>query len=192
MAPQRLWARTNGQFVHNGATPLSFNAGNTFTLAGMAGKGLSVLGITTDIELYVACSATMTNLIDSNIWQETVMVMGVELYPSTAGNTISSTPLLNPNSSPASLRDWGQWNYLYPELMNIDFNSPEVATVVWRAREGTIRTDTRRSVGAGVGIDVWLAWDVQDGAGLINTTTAGVTYNLGARFAQQVVYEYKS
>lgn len=192
MSNPRLWQRTEGQFIPNGATATSFNQGETFTIPGVAGKGLSVVGITTDIELYVRCTATGSNLINSSIWEETVMVVGVELYPSTAGELISSTPLANPNANPAALHDWGQWNYLYPELMNIDFNAPEVATVVWRPREGSIRTDTRRSVGVGVGIDVWLAWDVQDGASLINGTHGGVTYNLGARFAQQVVYEYKS
>lgn len=190
MPPVKHWARTHGQFVHNGSTPTSFNAGNTFNLPGVAGKSLSLLGITTDIELYVACSATMTNLIDSNVWQETLMVVGVELYPSTAGELISSTPLSNPNSSPAALGDWGQWNQLYMEPIYIDLNSPQVATITWTAKEGTIRTDTRRKAPVNAGIDVWLAWEIQDGALLINTTTAGVTYNLGVRFTQQVVYEY--
>lgn len=190
MSVPRLWARTEGQFIHNGLTSKSFNAGNTFNLPGIAGKSLSVVGITTDLELYVACSAAGAALIDSNVWQETVMVMGVELYPSTAGELISSTPLTNPNANPAALHDWGQWNYLYHEPIYIDLNSPQVATITWRAKEGTVRTDTRRKAAVGAGIDVWLAWEVQDGAGLINTTTAGVTYNLGARFAQQVTYEY--
>lgn len=192
MVLQRQWARTNGQFIANGATSTSFNQGNTFNIPGVAGKNLTMLGITTDLELYVSCTAVGAALVDSRIWQEVVMVLGVELYPSTAGELISSTPLLNPNANPAALKDWGQWNYMYHEPIYIDLNAPEVATITWRPKEGTVRTDTRRDVPTGVGIDVWLAWDIQDGAGLINTTTAGVTYNLGARFTQQVVYGYSS
>lgn len=192
MAVEHVWFRTHGQFVHNGATPLAFNQGNTINAAPAVGKALTTLSVVTDLELYVACSATMTNLIDSNIWQETVMAFGVELYPSTAGELISSLPLTNPNANPAALKDWAQWNYMYPEIQNIDFNAPEVATIVWRPREGTVRTDSRREVGIGVGIDVWLAWEIQDGAGLINGTHGGVTYNLGARFSHQVLMEYKS
>ena len=192
MAITRTWFRTLGQFTPNGATPTSFNQGETFTIAGLPGKPQSILRVRTDIELYVRCTATMSNLIDSSIWEETVMIMGVEAYPSTAGELISSTPISNPNANPAALHDWLQYEYLYPELMNIDFNAPEVATVVWRPRGGTVDTQSRRSVAAGVGIDVWLAWEIQDGAGLINGTHSGVTYNLGARFTQQVLTEARS
>lgn len=192
MVVQREWVRTTGQFLANGATPLSFNQGNTFNIPGVAGKPLTILSVVTDLELYIACGAAGMALIDSKVWQETVMVFGTELYPSTAGELISSTPLTNTNSNPASLRDWAQWNRLYHEDIYIDLNAPAVATITYRPKEGTVRTDSRRSVAAGVGVDVWLAWEIQDGSGLINTTTAGVTYSLGARFNQQVLFEYKS
>lgn len=177
---------TFGQFTPNGATPTSFDQGETFTVAGTAGKKTTMLRTRTDVELYVSCVATMANPINSAIWQETLIIAAVEVYPSTAGELLSSIPNAGPN--PASV-GWVQWEYLYPEVMSIDFNAPEVATVVWRPREGTVDTQSRREFPSTVGFDVWLAWYVQDGAGLINGTHAGVTYNLGARFAQKIWWE---
>jgi hypothetical protein len=185
MPVTRFSDRTLGQFLPNGATPTAFHDGETFTVAGTAGKRTSWLRTRTDIELYVRITSTATNLINSAIWEETVMIMGVEMFPSTAGELISDTPITNTTPNPAST-GWAQWEYLYPELMNIDFNAPEVATVVWRPRQGTVDTQSRRRVPIGVGLDVWLAWEIQDGAGLINGTHGGVTYNLGARFAQEI------
>lgn len=191
MALVRHVDRTYGQFIPNGATSTAFNAGELFTEAPVVGAAMSSLRIRTDIELYVRCVATMTNTISSSIWEETLIAVGTEIFPSTAGELISDLPLTNAATpNPASL-GWVQWEYLYPEVMNIDFNAPEVATVVFRPREGTIDTQARRNVGVGVGLDVWLAWEIQDGSGLMNTTTAGVTYNLGARFAQQLWFETK-
>jgi hypothetical protein len=165
--------------------------GENFIEAPVVGAAMSSLRIRTDIELYVSAQATGTNPISSLLWEETLIVMGTEIFPSTAGEAISDLPLTNPVPGGPSL-GWVQWEYLYPELMNLDLNTPEVATVVWRPRGGTVDTQARRAVGVGKGLHVWLAWEIQDGAGLINTTTAGVTYSLGARFAQQLWYETKS
>jgi hypothetical protein len=191
MALIRHSDRTFGQFIPNGSTPTAQNAAETFTLAPVTGAAMSLLRTRTDIELYIRCVAAGSAKIDSSIWEETLAVVGVEVFPSTAGELISDTPLTNTTPNPASL-GWVTWDYLYPEVMNIDFNAPQVATVVFRPDGGTIDVQSRRAVGVHVGLDIWMPWEIQDGSGLINTTTAGVTYNLGVRFAQQVWWETKS
>lgn len=187
----RFSDRTLGQFLPNGSTSPAFNQGETFTVAGTAGKKTTWLRTRTDIELYIRCVATGSATISSAIWEETIAMVGVEMFPSTTGELISDLPISNLTPNPNS-RGWSQWEYLYPEVMNIDLNAPSVATVVFRPRGGTIDTQTRHEVPAGVGLDIWLAWEFQDGAGLINTTTSGVTYNLGARFAQAIWWSVPS
>ena len=191
MTVTRTWARTFGQFTPTGTTPVAPDFNETFVIPAVAGKSLSWLRTRTDIELYVLAGGGTTD-VNLSFAFETIAVLGTEMYPSTAGELISDTPLTNPTANPAST-GWAQWEYLYPDIQFVNVNVPQTVLVTWRPRGGTIDTQSRRAVGAGAGLDIWMPWELQDGSGLINTTDAGGnTYFLGARFAQQVLYEYKS
>lgn len=182
--------RTFGQFVPNGTQPLVQHSAETFTVAPTVGASTSWLRTRTDIEIFVVAGGGTTDL-NFAFAYETLILVGTEMFPSTAGEGISDDPsITTPN--PAST-GWAQWEYLYPDIQFVNVNVPQLAIVTWRPRGGTIDTQSRRNVGVGVGLDVWLSWFVQDGSGLINTTDAGGnTYLLGARFAQEIFWEVKS
>lgn len=191
MAVTRTWERTYGQFLPNGTTSTAPNFNETFTIAGVAGANISWLRTRTDIELYIVAGGGTTD-VDVSFAYESLFAVGTEMFPSTAGELISDTPLTNTTANPAST-GWAQWEYLYPDIQFVNVNVPQLVVVTWRPRQGTIDTQSRRAVATGVGMDIWMPWEVQDGSGLINTTDAGGnTYNLGARFAQQVLYETKT
>lgn len=191
MALTRQWLTSFGQFLPNGSTPKTATQNNLYDAA-TSPSNVSMLRARTDIELYVRCTATGTSTIDSSVWEETIMAVGLIGYSANVDPATSATPLSTPTDPPGS-SGWMQWEYLYPDLMNIDFNAPEVATIVWRPRQGTIDTQARRALPNSVSaFSVWLPWEIQDGSGLINTTTNGVTYNLGARFAQRSLFVTKT
>lgn len=193
MAVTRNWFRTFGQFVPNGTTPKTANANNVGTI-GTAGTQLATtLRCRTDIELYLRITGAGSANIDLTVFHETLIVVGV-IASKGGGWTTSPTPLTDasPPSTLASLGDWGQWEYLYPTIDFVNTLTPQVALVTWRPKSGTIDTQFRRAAPATTNIDLWLPWEIQDGSGLINTTTSGVTYNLGARFAQAYAYELKT
>lgn len=190
MTVKRKSDRTFGQFLPSGTVPLSANGNETFTVAGTPGAGTSWLRTRTDIELYVVAGGGTTD-VNLSFAYETLIAVGVEMFPSTAGEMISDTPFTT-TPNPAST-GWAQWEYLYPEIQFVNVNVPQLVVVTWRPHDKTIDTQTRRAVPVGVGLDIWMPWDVQDGSGLINTTDAGGnTYHLGARFAQAIWWEVKS
>lgn len=193
MAVTRNWFRTLGQFLPNGSTAKTFDAGNVGTLTIAGAQTVTTLRCRTDIELYVLCQGSGSANIDLSVFYETVMMVGV--IASKSGQwTTSPTPITDasPPSTLGELGDWGQWEYLYPTVDFVDTLTPQIAVMTWRPKSGTIDTQFRRAAPAGSGIDLWLAWEIQDGSGLINTTTSSVTYSLGARFAQAYAYELKS
>lgn len=193
MAILRKWQRTYGQFLANGATPVKATGIQTISVTPGTAHSLSSLRLRTDIEMYVVAQATGTNPINFAFMDEVIMVVGSIVY--VGGSELSSqTPLTDLDAPPitGSLGGWGQWEYLYPDLTNVDLNSPELAIVTWRPRQGTIDTQFRRTTTASTGMDLWMPWEIQDGSGLINTTTAGVTYNLGVRFAQSWLSEIRT
>lgn len=193
MAVTKVWTRTHGQFLATGTTPTSANANNTLTTAGLGGTNITTLRLRTDIELYVIAGGGTTD-VNLSFAYETIMVMG-SLAVKGGINTTSFTPLTDEDLPPstAGLGDWGQWEYLYPEINFVNVSVPQLVVVTWRPRQGTVDTQLRRSVAAPNSIEIWMPWEIQDGSGLINTTDAGGnTYFLGARFAQSLLYEEKT
>lgn len=193
MAVKRDWLRTFGQFLPTGTTPKLANQNNVGTLGGGIGLSTTSLRCRTDIELYLQITGSGSSNIDLSVFHDTLIVVGVIASKSGAWTT-SPTPLTDtsPPITIGELGDWGQWEYLYPTIDFVDTLTPQTAIVTWRPEGGTIDTQFRRAVAAPDGIDVWLPWEIQDGSGLINTTTSGVSYFLGARFAQAYAYETKS
>jgi hypothetical protein len=193
MAVTRKWVRTFGQFLPTGSTPLAANENNVATLEAIGAEDITTLRCRTDIELYLKIVGTGSANIALSVFHETLIVVGV-IASKAAGWSVSPTPLTDavPPPTLASLGDWGQWEYLYPTIDFVNVLTPQTALVTWRPKGGTIDTQFRRAVSHPDGIDLWMPWEIQDGSGLINTTTGGVSYFLGARFAQAYAYEVKT
>lgn len=190
MAVIRKWHRTFGQFLPTGSTPKVAPGNNTLTVTPGGSPQITSLRLRTDIELYVLCVGTGSANIDLSVFHETLVAVGSIAYLG-GSETSSQTPLTDPDAPPlpGSLGGWGQWEYLYPTIDFVNTLTPQVALITWRPKDKTIDTQFRR-VGAGAGgIDLWMPWEIQDGSGLINTTTSGVSYALGARFAQSWLSE---
>lgn len=183
-------ARIHGQFLPTGSTPLAPQTNNTQTAGdGGVSHSISTLRLRTDIELYVVAGGGTTD-VNLSFAYETIMVVGGQLTKGGAV-TASAIPLTNENFTPTAdeLGDWVQWDYLYPTIDFVDINIPQLIVVTWRPKNGTIDTQARRRYDSPNGIDLWMPWEIQDGAGLINTTDAGGnTYHLGARFAQALFW----
>lgn len=194
MATTHHVTRTFGQFLPNGTTPLVTPLNNTLTASdGGISSSYSTLRLRTDIELYVIAGGG-TGDVNLAFAHETLIVVGGQM---TEGGLQSSsrTPLTDANFTPGTfeLGDWGQWDYLYPDIQFVNVNVPQLVIVTWRPKEGTIDTQFRRRYDSINGIDLWMPWEIQDGAGLINTTDGvGNTYYLGARFAQALTWSGRS
>ena len=185
-------SRVHGQFLPLGTTPLAPTTNNTMTAVGAGSSSFSSLRLRTDIELYVVAGGGTTD-VDLSFAYATIMAVGCVMIVGGA-QTASQIPMTDENLSPLAgyLHDWGQWEYLYPDIQFVNVNVPQLVVVTWRPRGGTIDTQFRRRSDTVTGIDLWMPWEIQDGAGLINTTDAGGnTYNLGARFAQAWEWEYR-
>ncbi len=193
MAVTRKWFRGFGQFLPTGTTPTAANQNNTLSAESIGGVVTTSLRLRTDIELYVLCQGSGSANIDLSVFHDVVMVVGSVIYQF-GSVTTSDTPLTdaNPPSELNRIGDWGQWEYLYPTIDFVDTLTPQTALITWRPKGGTIDTQFRRIQTNSSGLDLWMPWEIQDGSGLINTTTSGVSYNLGARFAQSWLVETKS
>ena len=182
--------RVHGQFLPTGTTPLAPTTNNTQTASdGGVSSSYSTLRLRTDIELYVVAGGGTTD-VNLSFATETLIVVGGQL---TQGGlaTSSRIPLTDENFTPGTfeLGDWVQWDYLYPTVDFVNVNVPQLVIVTWRPKNGTIDTQARRRYDSINGIDLWMPWEIQDGAGMINTTDAGGnTYFLGARFAQTLTW----
>lgn len=193
MVVTRDWLRAYGQFLPNGSTPKTANANNTQSAESIGSNVTTSLRLRTDIELYVLAIGTGSANIDLSVAYETLIAVGSIIYQF-GSVTTSDTPLTdaNPPSELPRIGTWGQWEYLYPTIDFINVLTPQVALITWRPKAGTIDTQFRRIQTNASGLDLFMPWEIQDGSGLINTTTSGVSYNLGARFAQSWLVETKS
>jgi hypothetical protein len=193
MTVTRHVTRTFGQFLPTGTTPLAPQTNNTDSVGGTGFPSVSSLRLRTDVELYVIAGGGTAD-VDLSFAHESLIVVG-GLMTNGGSITNSPTPLTDHDISPftGQLGNWGQWEYLYPDVQFVNVNVPQTVLVTWRPKNGTIDTQFRRRNDSIDGIDLWMPWEIQDGSGLINTTDAhGNTYFLGARFAQAWVYELRT
>lgn len=193
MAVTRHVQRTLGQFLATGSTSLAPTFNNTMSTGGGGFTSFSSLRLRTDIELYIVAGGGTTD-VNMSFATDTVMIVG-GLVTDGGAITASPTPITDAQISPftGQLGNWGQWEYLYPTIDFVNVNVPQLVVVTWRPKGSTIDTQFRRRDDSINGIDLWMPWEIQDGSGLINTTDAGGnTYFLGARFAQEWVYETRS
>lgn len=193
MATTREVSRSYGQFLATGTTPTAPTTNNTLTALHPGAPSHSSLRLRTDIELYVVAGGGTTD-VNLSFATDTLIVVG-GLLTDGGAITNSPTPLTDASISPfiGQLGDWGQWEYLYPDIQFVNVNVPQLVIVTWRPRMGTIDTQFRRRDDTINGMDLWMPWEIQDGSGLINTTDAGGnTYYLGARFAQTLFWEWRA
>lgn len=192
MTTHHIKDNITGQFAPTGTQPLANPNVNTFTAAFGGVSSYSLLHMRTNIELYVVAGGG-TGPVDMAFAYETDMIVGT--MASVGGSITSSFTPITDLSIPlftGRLSDWGQWNYLQPTIDFVDTLVPQLVIVTWRPPEGVIDSEFRRRSDTIAGIDVWMPWEIQDGAGLINTTDAnGNTYVLGGRFAQQLEWSYR-
>jgi hypothetical protein len=190
MTTKHVVTRVHGQFLPTGTTPLAPTTNNTMQMSdGGISHSYSSLRLRTDIELYVIAGGGTTDVNLAFAYESLVVVGGQFTQGGLA--TSSRIPLTDENFTPGTfeLGDWVQWDRLYASIDFVAINIPQLVVVTWKPLEGTIDTQARRRYDSINGIDVWMPWEIQDGAGLINTTDAGGnTYYLGARFSQAATW----
>lgn len=179
----RSWNRTFGQFTPAVPAPKLGNANQLFTPV----PGATLLRSLINVDLYLIMNGAAGNIDFSAVF-ETLPTLGLILNNDTTVPATSVTPQSDTNPiSPWS--DWLIWEHLYPTVDFVNVISPQFALATWRFRTGIVDLQTRRKTNGAGTPSLWMPWEVQDGSGLINTTTAGVTYQLGARLSAAVLWE---
>lgn len=180
----RKWSRTGFQFLPDGTVPLAQSSVSVFNPAG----GDSILRIRCTLEIICSIVSSTGNLI--NFQAETVVraMMGVIAYDTASPPLASFLPITNSTSTPGS-SGWLQWEHMHPTVDFFKESDVETANITWRTDPITVDTQSRRRTTAGNVPSVWLAWELDDQSGLINTTTSGTTYALGARFSMAMLTE---
>lgn len=180
----RQWSRTGFQFLPDGTVPLAQSSVQVFSPA----AGDSLLRIRTTLEIFVSAVSSTGNLINFQIETVARVVMGVIAYDTASPPLASYLPITNPTSTPGS-SGWLQYEHMYPTVDWFKESDVETTNVTWRSDPITVDTQARRRTTVGNEPSVWLAWEIDDQSGLINTTTAGTTYALGARFTMAMLTE---
>lgn len=179
--PSLTWSRFFGVSPTTAGTPLVENANNLISVP----AGDSTRRLITNVELGVVAQATGAAQIDQTFTNFSEVAYGVVMTDQPLAPSVSPTPLTNPNALAPS--DWGQWEYLNPITLYQDLNAPQIQITSWRTA-APVDTQFRRLATTGNQANIWLAWEILDGSGLIGTTTAGVTYSLYARFAVEILF----
>lgn len=74
------------------------------------------------------------------------------------------------------------WDALSPEVQVNDTLTPS-QTIVWKYDSDVDQTFSRFTYESLLNASFWLAWEIDDGSGVINSTIGGIAYNLGGWFA---------
>lgn len=164
------WTRETVNSPAGGTTPLSLDNHISFT-ASHAGD--SLLRTILDIEMFVLVSGTGTGVL-VKWWQEVFIMVGVWWENESPAPSVSPIPITDVTALP----DWVIWNRLTPHVEIDDISSP-TQTVFWRSLTGQIDVSSKRTDFAKNGSRVWLAYEIFDAVGVINTTVSSMTYDLG-------------
>lgn len=170
------WQRNGGSLPANGATAIPllgnnqmvFNPGTLYTLLRTR---LQFFG-------YVIASGSGTG-VQLQWWQDVIFNVGVWFDDSAVLPANSPTPITNNNVSP----NWVLNSKLDPHLDSFDVASPS-ESVSWQphAHDFDVAAERRGNVLSGAGVSVWLAYEVFDPSGIVNTTVAGLKYSLGVNY----------
>ena len=117
-------------------------------------------------------------------WQDVIFQVALWWDNSAVVPATSPTPIATLDPSPNYLFS----NALEPRMDVFDIATPH-ENVSWRPPEGIIDVSAKRKTTNATPPTVWLAYEVFDNSGIINTTTAGVTYSLGLHAAIEQLWE---
>lgn len=171
------WLRTFGQFPPSLPAPKRAAGNELFTLT----AGDTLVRALINLDLYVTMNGATGNIDFSAVFL-TLPTVGLIVNEDVVVPPSSNTPQTDLNPI-LPWRDWSLWEHMYPTVDFVNVVSPQFALATWRFRTGIIDVQSPRKTPAGSAPSIWMPWEVQDGSGLINSTTAGVTYALGARFS---------
>lgn len=129
------------------------------------------------IELSVVAGGSGTGVVEG-WWTEVVVAVGLWPNANAVVPATSPTPLTNINDGTR----WLLWDALSPEVQVNDIATPS-QTVVWKYDSDVDETFSRITYEDPLLPSFWLAWEIDDGSGVINTTIGGIAYNLGGWFA---------
>lgn len=180
----RSHERTGFQFLPDGTVPLAQSSVTALTLTG----GDSLLRLRTTLEIYVSIVSSTGNLVNFAAMTQARCLMGAILYDTASPPLASYLPITNSTSTPGS-SGWLQYEEMTPTVDFYKTTDVEVANFTWRTDPITLDTQSRRRTTSGNGPTLWLAWEIDDQSGLINTTTDGTTYGLGAKYTMDAFIE---
>jgi hypothetical protein len=173
------WIRSGGVFPHSGTVPLAQSGLKIST--GLSPSTLTRSRI--DLELSVLATGTGTG-VAAGFWSEVLVVAALWWNDSSVVPSSSPTPITNINESP----EYVFWDVLHPTVNYLDVATPTMA-VTWKSSSGTIESFAQRKGEPTLHNTAWLTWEILDGSGLINTTSSGITYNLGGWYGSNLLYK---
>lgn len=170
------WMRNGGSLPANGATPIPLLGNNQMVFN--PALGTTLLRTRLQFFGYVIASGAGTG-VQLQWWQDVIFNVGVWWVDNAVIPANSPTPITNNNISP----NWVLNSKLDPHVDTFDVASPS-ESVSWKPH-GTdfdVSSERRGLVTVGPGPTVWVAYEVVDPSGIINTTVGGLKYSLGVNY----------
>lgn len=168
-----IWTRTGQIFPHDGSQPLTQNALKIYERAGGATAERQRL----DIELSVVAGGSGSGVVEG-WWTEVIVSIGIWANTNAVVPALSPTPLSNADDGTR----WLLWDVMHAEVQVNDTLTPS-QTIAWKYSTGDDETRSRFTYETTLTGSLWVAWEIDDGSGVINTTIGGIAYNLGGWFA---------
>ena len=165
------WTRVGISLPGNGATVVPLLGNNQNVMSGSVHSTL----IRSRLEFfgYVLVAGAGSGF-QLQWWQDVIFNVGVWWDDSAVVPANSPTPISNSTVSP----DWVCNEQLRPHVDTYDVASPS-ENVSWTYPGGVIDVESKRKAQTGTAPSVWVAWEVFDPTGIINTTNSGEFYALG-------------
>lgn len=107
-------------------------------------------------------------------WQDVIVIAALWWNNDSVIPTISPTPITDTDVTP----DWVCSEQCLPTVDVYDVATPS-ESVSWRYPGGVIDVETKRAHKTTTAPTLWLAWEIVDPEGLINTTVGTQTHSLG-------------
>lgn len=175
------WFTAENTFPNNGATPLVQDSLMLFT----GNSNSTSLRERLQIEFSVTAGGAGSG-VAVNWWQEVQIAVAAWRAMRSSPPATSPTPISAPVLGPPE--EWLTWDLLTPRVQVYDQLSPFLQ-ITWNPPKGEIEAFSRRKCSASLTPTTWLAWEVNDPLGVINTTIAGNAYNLGCTFSYRQLDE---
>lgn len=176
------WQRNGGSLPANGATAIPLLGNNQMVF----NPGLLKTLLRTRLQFfgYVIASGAGTG-VQLQWWQDVIFNVGVWFDDAVVLAANSPTPITNNNLSP----NWVLNSKLDPHVDTFDVASPS-ESVSWKPHgsDFDVASERRGGVLSGAGVSVWVAYEVFDPSGIINTTVGGLKYSLGINYWMECLF----